>query len=287
MSGSDLTITDAQVHIWAADTPARPWIPGGSGYAHSQEPLTARSLLNAMKDAGVRRAVLVPPSWEGDRNDVVAAAARTYPDRFAAMGRIPLQHEIDAEALAEFMRGEQLAGVRLTFARGEQRRWLTDGTADWFWLIAEEAGIPIMLFAPGQLPAVGEIAHRHPGLKLIIDHIGLPVDAIGMDLRLLIQPALALARYPNVAVKASALPCLVSERYPFPSLHEPIRMTFEAFGPERVFWGSDLSRLPCSYREAITLFTEELAFLSDSDKTWIMGQALAEWLNWPLQDDAR
>ncbi len=238
-----------------------------------------------MNDAGVRRAVLVPPSWEGDRNDVVAEAARTYPDRFAAMGRIPLQHEMKAEALAELMRSEPLTGVRLTFARGEQRAWLTDGTADWFWRIAEEVGVPIMLFTPGQLPAVGDIAHRHRRLKLIIDHIGLPVDAIGMDLRHLIQPALALARYPNVAVKASALPCLVSEPYPFSSLHEPIEMTVKAFGPERVFWGSDLSRLPCSYREATTLFTDELDFLSDSDKTWIMGRGLAEWLDWPLPED--
>lgn len=230
----------------------------------------------------MHRAVLVPPSWEGDRNDVVIAARREHPDRFAAMGRISLQRKRAVGSVVDWIRQNHLAGVRLTFARGEQRQWLSNGVADWFWPIAEQAGIPVMVFAPGQLPAIGAVAERYQALRLIVDHIGLAVDSLGMDLRTLIKPALSLARYPNVAVKASALPCLVSEPFPFPSLIEPIQMTFDAFGPQRMFWGSDLSRLPCSYSEAIRLFTDELDFLSDTDKAWIMGRGLATWLDWPL-----
>jgi len=37
-----------------------------------------------------------------------------------------------------------------------------------------------------------------------------------------------------------------------------------------------------SYRQAVTLFTEEPDFLSDINKTWIMGRGIAEWLGWPL-----
>jgi hypothetical protein len=55
----------------------------------------------------------------------------------------------------------------------------------------------------------------------------------------------------------------------------------EAFGPQRVFWGSDFSRLPCSYRQCVTHFTEELG-LAEADKEWVMGRGLAEWLRWPL-----
>ena len=278
-------VVDAQVHIWKQNSAARPWIPGGAAYAHSAQPLTARRLQQLMDEAGVHRAVLVPPSWEGDRNDVVIAARREHPDRFAAMGRISLQRKRDAGSVVDWIRQSQLAGVRLTFARGEQRQWLSNGVADWFWPIAEQAGIPVMVFAPGQLPKIGAVAERYQALRLIVDHIGLAVDSLGMDLRTMIKPALSLARYPNVAVKASALPCLVSEPFPFPSLNEPIRMTFEAFGPQRMFWGSDLSRLPCTYSEAIRLFTDELDFLSDTDKAWIMGRGLAKWLDWPLPID--
>src|SRR5882762_9762915 len=86
-----MMIVDSQVHIWAADTPERPWPPGQAARAHQPTPLTAEALLEKMDAAGVARAILVPPSWEGDRNDVVLAAAHRYPQRFAVMGRMSLE----------------------------------------------------------------------------------------------------------------------------------------------------------------------------------------------------
>jgi hypothetical protein len=34
--------------------------------------------------------------------------------------------------------------------------------------------VPVALGAAMFLPAVGKIAERHPGLKLIVDHMGVP-----------------------------------------------------------------------------------------------------------------
>ena len=61
-----------------------------------------------------------------------------------------------------------------------------------------------------------------------------------------------------------------------------IRRVFDAFGPARTFWGSDVSRLPCSYRECITHFTETIPFFSAEDKEWIMGKGICEWLDWKV-----
>jgi hypothetical protein len=71
-----------------------------------------------------------------------------------------------------------------------------------------------------------------------------------------------LARRPNVAVKSSALPCYSVEAYPFRDVHPHIRRVYDAFGPRRMFWGTDWTRLPCPWRQAVTLFTEELPWLS-------------------------
>jgi len=87
-------------------------------------------------------------------------------------------------------------------------------------------------------------------------------------------------------VKASALPCYSTEDYPYSSLHPQIRRVVDAFGPERVFWGTDLSHLPCPYRQALTLFTEELDNLTADEKEWILGRAIAEWLDWPASESA-
>src|SRR5439155_1130095 len=164
---------DAQVHIWGADTRDRPWPPGRAHQAQKPYPVTRDLVLAGMKEAGVDRAVLVPPSWEGDRNDLALEAARLYPDRFAVMGRL--------------------------------------------------------------------------------------------------------------AIKASALPCYSTEPYPFRGLHKHIRQVYDAFGPRRMFWGTDWTRLTCPWRQAVTLFTEELPWLPGEDTEWIMGRAICEWLGWQIR----
>jgi len=93
---------------------------------------------------------------------------------------------------------------------------------------------------------------------------------------------LALAKHPNLAVKISALPCFASDKYPFASLHPYLKKVFDSFGPTRMFWGSDFTRLPCSYRQSVTMLTEEISWLNEEDKSWIMGKGLCQWLGWDL-----
>jgi L-fuconolactonase len=277
-----MTIVDAQVHIWGADTPGRPWPPGRAHQAQKPYPVTREMVLREMDGAGVGRAVIVPPSWEGDRNDLALEAARLHPDRFRVMGRLALERPESRALVPTWTQQPGMLGLRFTFHSDLQRPWLTDGTADWLWPAAERAGLPIMVFVPGSLAAIDALAPRHPGLRLVIDHLAIGTelrdDAAFADLPALLR----LARHPNVAVKASALPCYSSEPYPFPALHPYIRRVFDAFGPRRTFWGTDLTRLPCPYRQAVTLFTEELPWLRGSDLEGVMGRGLSEWLGWPL-----
>lgn len=275
-----MNIVDAQIHIWANHTPERPWPADGFGREHLKEPLTAETVIAGMDEAGVAAAILVPPSWEGDRNDLALAAAGNRPDRFAVMGRFPLEDPAAARRLAEWRDQSGMLGVRLTFLNDKCRRLLAEDAMDWFWSAVSDHSLPVMVAPPGQLAAIDRIAGRFPGVRLVIDHL-----AIGSELRdgaafAHLEEVLALARHANVAVKASALPCITTAPYPFAPLHEPIRRIVAAFGPERVFWGTDLSRLPCPYRQAVTLFTEELDFLRDSDKALIMGEGIRAWLGW-------
>ncbi len=74
---------------------------------------------------------------------------------------------------------------------------------------------------------------------------------------------LALAKFPNVAVKATGAPGYSSEAYPFPAMHTYLRQIYDAFGPHRMFWGTDITKMPCSWRQCVTMFTEELPWLSE------------------------
>ena len=237
-----------------------------------------------MKIAGVDRVILVPPSWEGYRNDYALEAAQKYPDRFAVMGKVPLNDPASKDRIASWLKQPGMLGFRISFRHSGTHSFLDDGTADWFWADCERYDIPVMIFAPFAVAKIGAIAERHPGLRVIVDHMGLNVQWKGKDFGPGIDVLLNFARMKNVGVKASCLPCYVAEPYPFPTLHPQIRRVVDAFGPQRIFWGTDLSQMPCSYRQAVTLFTEELDFLSAQDKEWIMGRALAHWLRWPLAE---
>jgi hypothetical protein len=198
------------------------------------------------------------------------------------MGRLAIERAESRAVVAGWRSQPGMLGLRFTFHTELQRPWLTDGTADWLWPVAERAGIPVMLFPPGSLAAVDRIAERHPGLRLVIDHLAIGTGQKGEAAFRDLPELCGLARRPNVAVKASALPCHSAEAYPFRDLHPHIRRVYEAFGPRRTFWGTDWTRLPCPWRQAVTLFTEELPWLPAADQAWIMGRALCEWLGWPL-----
>jgi predicted TIM-barrel fold metal-dependent hydrolase len=127
-----------------------------------------------------------------------------------------------------------------------------------------------------------DIAERHPGLKLVVDHLALTRGKDEEAFRE-IDRLLALAGRPNVAVKASCLPLYTTDKYPYQRLHPYLRRVYDAFGPKRMFWGSDWSRLPCTYRQCVTMFTEEMTWLSNDDLEWIMGRGLCEWIGWAVQ----
>lgn len=274
-------IADAQVHIWAANTPERPWRAGQR--VHREVPLGADELLREMDAAGVHRTVLVPPSLDADRNDLVLEAARLHPDRFAVMGRLDAAAPGARSLIATWCRQPGMLGLRYSLNRPQWIPALTEGRIDWLWEEAEKAGVPIMmLITHAMVPLIDRIAERHPGLKLVMDHLALNGDQQDEEAFRDLDKLLALAKRGNVAVKASALPCYTNDAYPYRRLHPYIRRVYDTFGPRRMFWGTDLSRLPCTYRQGITMFTEEIPWFTTEDKEWIMGRGLCEWLGWKL-----
>ena len=287
-----MLVIDSQVHLWEAHRPDRPWpseqlasksfvaVPGAR--PHREEPLGADELSGRMDEIGIARAVIVPPSPVGDSNLSALEGAARYPDRFGVMGRFNPTFEGARETLEHWLEQPGMLGMRLTFYKQPWLGWLDDGSLDWVWQACERLGIPMMLLAPRLMDRLEKIAQRHPGLTMIIDHMGresqLRDDACFADLDLM----LALARLPNVAIKTSAVPCYSTESYPFANLTPSIRRIYDAFGPLRLLWGSDFTRLPCSYAECLDHFQLALDFLDEEDKTWVLGRSAAALLKWPV-----
>jgi L-fuconolactonase len=72
------------------------------------------------------------------------------------------------------------------------------------------------------------------------------------------------------------------EFYPFRDVIPHIQRLSDVFGPERCYWGTDVTNSfdLATYRQRVTQFTEELPFLTENDKDWITGRAILARLRW-------
>ncbi|MBB5687737.1 amidohydrolase family protein [Sphingobium boeckii] len=269
-----MLVIDSQVHVWDGGKPP---------HHHRQSPYSAEELLADMAVAGVDKAILVPPTWDPRGNAPSLEAAQRYPDRFAVMGLLSLSPEMTRDELQRWRAQPGMIGARLSFNRPDTRAMLISGAADWFWDAAEAEDLPIMLLVPGLLPFVAALAARHPKLRIIVDHLAVPRGAKGAQAFEHLPELLAMARFDNVAVKAAGLPGYAEgEPYPFRSLHPYVAQVLSAFGADRVFWGTDLSRMTCSYRECVTMLSEDLDHLSPQNRNLVMGDGLSRWLRWDV-----
>src|SRR5439155_1096543 len=152
--------------------------------------------------------------------------------------------------------------------------------------LMDEGGVDAaVVHPPGWDPNSTEMA-----LKAVTDYPGgrggtsTLKDAAAMTH---IPQLVALAKFPNVAVKATGVPHYSGEAYPFPALHPYLRQVYDAFGPQRMFWGTDITKMPCSWRQCVTMFTDELPWLKGRDLELVMGEALCAWWGWKRTPEVR
>ena len=161
-------------------------------------------------------------------------------------------------------------------------------------------GLPLFISTAGDLAGTAELVRRYPELTLIVDHLGMRQNpTFGLDDPPLkeLPRLLALAENPRVHVKISGVPTLSAERYPFEDLWAGLDQVVEAFGADRLLWGTDISRVmgrsgrvtlaPEGYEYAKHNYAEALFYLQHTphltaaQKEAILGGTAARLLNWP------
>ncbi|MBI3965312.1 MAG: amidohydrolase [Chloroflexi bacterium] len=271
-----MIIVDAQIHLWEPSRPDRPW--DTTKKPHLPEPLTLERCVATLDEAGVQKAVLVTPVLLGYNNDYQLEAARRYPDRFTVMGRFDATAPDASEQLDRWLDEPAMSGLRLSMHEEPWYSWIDNGTLDWFWPRAEALNVPVKVYLPGRGDLVAPIAERYPGITFFVDHMATKAEEAEPFAPL--YKTLGLAKYPKVYVNVTALPVASKEPYPFKDTYEPLRRVYDAFGPQRMLWGTDYSRMRVPYRQAVDHFLEAVDFLSADDLEWIMGKTALATHRW-------
>lgn len=279
-------IVDTHAHYWQ---PASPERPHDSAALWAGEPLSAEALLAEMDAAGADKLIQVTPSVMGYDNRYAIEGAAAHADRVRVFCRFdPFGPEIE-QRLQACLSQPNVIGIRLTLATPPFSGWLTDGTLDEFWAAAERLDIPVAVYAPDQAPALASAGRRHPGLRLLIDHMALGLHLHGDGVA---GPGSAFERWdevlklnqvPNIYLKVSGLPEANWERYPFPKSQQRVREVYDTFGPDRMIWGSNfpVAARVCSYQETLDLFRRACDFLAEDAREKILGGAARRVLRLP------
>ena len=81
-----------------------------------------------MDAAGVDGALIHPPSWDGDSNELAVEAARAHPDCFAILGRFAADRLESPAPRAGVEEPAEHARPALHISPAHMKSWPTDGT---------------------------------------------------------------------------------------------------------------------------------------------------------------
>jgi predicted TIM-barrel fold metal-dependent hydrolase len=271
-------IVDSHVHVWKND-PRYPW-PDELEKPPDRDALPDE-LLRLMADSDVAETVIVHVihyRWDCRyAGDVV----RSHPGKFMGVCRVNPRADSAPDDLTRWVRDHGFHGVRLSPYSGPEGDWIRDAPRmDAIFTRCTELKIPMCILTDtGRLPDVQRVIERHhERMDICIDHMAdCPIDQ-PEELRKL----LALARYDRLFVKISHLWSLSREPYPYRDTYDQVKRIYDAFGPQRLMWGSDwpMSQKYCSYAQAVALYREEIDFFSDADRRWILGDTASRL--WPI-----
>jgi L-fuconolactonase len=275
-------IIDTHTHVVSSDKRHHPLDPGARGWS-TEVSNDVEDLIAEMDRAGVACATLVQPNGTyGLDNTYQCDSARQYAPRTVAVGILDPAAPDAADQLSYWVHEHDMRGVRL-----QSQAEADDPRCDALWQRAAALGIPIAIGGGGQPEKVERMRHigaRHPEVRFAPDHFAGWSGAT--DKAAMTTALEALARLPNAYVRISS-----TSLGPYADLTPPeqalFRRVIEAFTPQRVLWGSNFpSSRVGGYLGQVQLAQTALAWLSDDERSWMMGRA-AHTL-WPmLQAPAR
>lgn len=275
-----MPVIDAQVHAYERDHPGRPW----AGVLHGPPKVTGDEMVKAMDAVGVDGAILVSAftMYRFDASYAVSVRNR-HPGRFALVKPVDTRNPAVEEVIADWAATEGTVAIRIMMNQDVPEDPADPGVARVL-AAAGRHGLPVNLLCWGRLDQVDALAARHPGTRLVVDHLGLqqPFEPPAPAQPFAELPkVLKLAAHENVVVKITGACTLSHQPFPYADIWDPLARIFDAFGLDRCMWGTDWTRAVelLTYAQGVEAFrvTDRL---NDADRAVLMGGSAARIYGW-------
>lgn len=269
---------DAHQHFWRYSAADYPWI--GAGMECLARDFLPADLAPLAAAAGVAGTVAVQARQSLAESRWLLQLADRYPFIRGVVGWVDLRSDRVADDLAALAPHERFVGVRHVVQDEPDPRFLV-GEA--FVRGVRELGrfglTYDLLVYPRQLPAAVDLAGLLPEQPFVLDHVAKPaikageIDGWRRDIRL-------LASRPNVCCKVSGLVTEAAwRRWQRADFTPYLETVLEAFGPERLMFGSDwpVCLLSADYREVVGIVEDLFARLSGHERAAVWGGTAARF----------
>ena len=275
-----MPVIDSQVHVYAANTPDRPWHSVPNWPDH----VTGDEMVAAMDAVGVDGAIFISSfsMYQYDSSYAVEVQ-QAHPGRFGLVKPVNPDNPAVADVIAEWKETPGTVGIRIMMTP-EAERDPTDPGLDVILREAVRHDFPVNMLSWGNIDAGIAVVDRHPDTRFIIDHLSIlqpRTPPAAPEPWADLPKVLDLAKRPNAVIKVSGACTLSREPYPFPDIWDPLARVFDAWGLDRCLWGTDWTRAfaVVNYENAVEPFrlTDRL---SDSDREVLMGGACAKAYGW-------
>ena len=239
-------IVDSHHHFWNPRRIPQPWMT--AEHAAINRTFEPNDLEPLLSDCGVACTVLVQSAAD-DRDTDYMFELIDGVDWVAGVVAWVRLDDVGATRirLQELAAQPKLRGIRHLIHQEPDPHWILRREVEPGLAQLEEAGLVLDLPAefPNHLEDVPELARRHPGLELVVDHLAKPPAAAGAS-ELWREQLAAAAQHRNVFAKVSGLDTGAD-------LATVIEAALVSFGPERLLFGSDwpVCLLSGSYRDVV------------------------------------
>jgi L-fuconolactonase len=260
------SLVDAHHHVWDLSVRDQPWI-AGPRMTPLQRSFTADQLAAVARPAGVEATVLVQTVSVAEETPELLALADVDPLIAGVVGWIDLTAADAADALAA-LRGP-LAGIRHQVQGEPDPDWLRRPDVRAGLRAVADAGLVYdLLTLPAQLPAAIDTVRALDELSFVVDHLSKPPIATG-ELEPWATHIRALAVHENVSCKLSGMVTEAEwDAWNVGDLRPYAEIVLDAFGPERVMFGSDwpVCLLAAPYGDVVEAAAELTAGLSAPER---------------------
>jgi len=263
---------DAHQHFWRLSRGDYGWLtPELRPIYRDFTPGDLRPLTAA---AGVERTVLVQAAPTEAETGFLLELAENEPFVAGVVGWIDFEAPDAALRIAALAARPKLIGLRPMMQDIADDRWMLRAALSPALHAMTEEGLAFdALVLPRHLPILREFARRYPGLDIVIDHAAKPDIAAGA-LDDWARDIGAIAGETRLVCKLSGLITEAGPGWSAEQLRPYVEVLLEAFGADRLMWGSDwpVVNLAGSYASWRTASETLLASCSNDERAAIFGQ---------------